>query len=143
MPLSITDAERTLNLLWEFKQYVDEEECAASLNAAISLLTGYCTEILPVITKNGVSSGSTVVELECGPDDRLGICLDVVMLPLCSYHLIMISLIKPASISDKSGLLKAGDQVLKINGHSLMGATLRRARYLPPYCGIPVINCML
>lgn len=131
MPLSVTDAERTLNLLWEIKQYVEDEECDTSLNAAISLLTGYCTEILPV-TRNGVSS---VVELECGPDERLGICLDVVTLPLCSYFLIMISLIKPASISDKSGLLKAGDQVLKINGHSLVGATLRRARYLSPYYG--------
>ena len=134
MPLSITDAERTLNLLWELKQYVEDEESDTSLNEAISLLTGYCTEILPVITKNGVNSGSAVVELECGPDERLGICLDSVALPLCSYSLIMISLIKPASVSDKSGLLKSGDQVLKINGHSLTGSTLRRARYLSPQC---------
>ena len=131
MPLSVTDAERTLNLLWEFKYYVEDEESDASLNAAISLLTGYCTEILPVTTRNGVSSGS-VVELECSPDERLGICLDSVSLPLCSYSCIMISLIKPASVSDQSGLLNAGDQVLKINGHSLTGCTLRRARYLPP-----------
>ena len=129
MPLSITDAERTLNLLWDFKQYVEDEESDTSLNSAISLLTGYCTEILPVITRNGVSSGSAaVVELECTPDEKLGICLDAVALPLCSYSVIMISLIKPASVSDKSGLLRAGDQVLKINGHSLMGSTLRRAR---------------
>ena len=128
MPLSITDAERTLNLLWEFKQYVEDEESDTSLNAAISLLTGYCTEIFPVITKNGVSSGSAIVELECTPDERLGICFDSVALPLRSYSVIMISLIKPASISDKSGLLKAGDQVLKINGHSLAGSSLRRAR---------------
>lgn len=134
MPLSITDAERTLNLLWEFKQYVEDEESDASLNAAISLLTGYCTEILPVIAKNGVDSRSAVVELECNLDERLGICLDEVTLPLCAYSLIMISLIKPASVSDKSGLLKAGDQVLKINGRSLSGATLRRARYLSPPC---------
>ena len=124
MPLSVTDAERTLNLLWEFKQYVEDEESDTSLNAAISLLTGYCTEILPVTTRNGVSSGS-VVELECGPDERLGICLDSVSHP---YSCIMISLIKPASVSEKSGLLNAGDQVLKINGHSLKGCTLRRAR---------------
>lgn len=130
MPLSITDAERTLNLLWEFKQHVEDEESDTSLNSAISLLTGYCTEILPVITKNGVNSRSAVVELECSPGEKLGICLDAVTLPLCSYSVIMISLIKPASVSDKSGLLKAGDQVLKINGHSLSGATLRRARYL-------------
>ena len=134
MPLSITDAERTLNLLWEFKQYAEDEESDTSLNAAISLLTGYCTEILPVITKNGVSSRSAIVELECAPDEKLGICLDSVALPLCSYSVIMVSLIKPASISDKSGLLRAGDQVLKINGHSLTGSTLRRARYLSPRC---------
>lgn len=138
MPLSITDAERTLNLLWEFKQYVEDEESDASLTAAISLLTGYCTEILPVITRNVGRSASTVVELECGPDERLGICLDAVTLSLCSYSLIMISLIKPASISDKSGLLNAGDQVLKINDHSLTGATLRRARFafkcIPLFC---------
>ena len=126
MPLSVTDAERTLNLLWEFKQYVEDEESDTSLNAAISLLTGYCTEILPVITKNGINSA--VVELECSPGEKLGICLDAVTAPLCSHSLIMINLIKPASVSDKSGLLKAGDQVIKINGHSLTGATLRRAR---------------
>lgn len=128
MPLSVTDADRTLNLLWEFKQYVEDEESDASLNAAVSLLTGYCTEILPVVTKNGVNARSSIVELECDPNERLGICLDAVKPPLCSYSLIMISLIKPASISDKSGLLNAGDQVLKINSHPLTGATLRRAR---------------
>lgn len=128
MPLSVTDAERTLNLFWEFKQYVEDEDSDASLNAAISLLTGYCTEILPVITKNEVNSGSSVVELECSPGEKLGICLDAVTPPFCYQSLIMISLIKPASVSDKSGLLKAGDQVIKINGRSLTGATLRRAR---------------
>ena len=130
MPLSITDAERTLNLLWEFKQYIEDEESDASLNAAISLLTGYCTEILPVITKNGSNLRSNVVELEISPDEKLGICLDAVIFPLCTHSLIMISLIKPASVADKSGLLKAGDQILKINSHSLTGATLRRARYI-------------
>ena len=128
MPLSVTDAERTLKLLWEFKQYAEDEDSDASLNAAISLLTGYCTEILPVITNNGVNSASAVVELECSPGEKLGICLDAVTPPLYTHSLIMISLIKPASVSDKSGLLKAGDQIVKINGHSLTGATLRRAR---------------
>ena len=79
--LLLHDVECTLNLLWEFKQYIEDEESDASLNVAISLLTGYCTKILPVITKNGSNLGSNVVELAVSPDEKLGICLDAVVLP--------------------------------------------------------------
>jgi len=137
MPLSIADAERTLSLLWEFKQYAEEEESDAALNTAISLLTGFCSEILPAVTRCGVGVQSTgvtrsnVVELECNPAERLGICLDVATPQYSTAYsqtFIMISLIKPGSVAHKSELLNAGDQVLKINGHALTWASLRRAR---------------
>jgi len=138
MPLSIADAERTLSLLWEFKQYVEEEESDIALNTAISLMTGFCSEILPAVSRcracsqsAGAASRSNVVELECNPAERLGICLDVATpqhSAAYSQTLIMISLVKPGSVAHKSGLLNAGDQVLKINGHSLTWASLRRAR---------------
>lgn len=160
MPLSVEEAKRSLNLLWEVKEAALEEgRDTSAVNRAISMLHSYVTEIQPStqlsvwdhyrwgaadglrMTHSNVFGPLRVVEIICSATEKLGIYLDSVSAFSKDVHSshgfppVVISLVKPLSTAERSGELAIGDQVLEINGHSLAQVSLQKARYVR--CCVP------
>ena len=148
MPLQKEDAERALQLFWEFVDASDGDDLQA-YKEAISGLQVYLTDVLPaslpclrVKGADGLiveiqphhGACSQTVDLYCSDGERLGLVLDKVNLNgrwwggSDQISPIMISLITPGSAAAKDGRLARGDQLLEIDGHPLSQCSLERAR---------------
>lgn len=142
MPIGRAQAERCLKLLWEFRSRAEDAEQRSSYENAISILHAYLTDILPAVwphlvakTKRGLveivqkdDAPTRHVELRCDAGQTLGVRLDC----LREYvgdgvSPILVSYVRPGSAAAKEGMLRRGDQVLAINEHSLVNASLSRA----------------
>lgn len=152
MPLGKKQAERSLELLWEFMNAAEDPEQRSAYEQAIQSLHVYLTDVLPAsqpCVRAKVKDGFVeiprkedepvkIVELVCGEEEALGVSLDSVNAvssagdwgtsPVLSP--IVVSLVKPSSVAARDGRLRRGDQVLEINGHSLAQVSLERARYV-------------
>ena len=147
MPLGRSEAERSLELLWEFRSKAEDPQQRSAYEQAISSLHAFLTDVLPASqpcirakVKNGVveiphkyDTPVEVVKLLCDPSNKLGLSLDSVNALVSGCDLssspIVISLVKHGSVASRDGTLRRGDQVLEINGHSLAHVSLERARY--------------
>ena len=154
MPLTVREAEKSLKLLWEvYQAAADDGRDTKAVSQAISVLTAYISEIRPKTQlsvwdyyKSGLVEEQKTFEssefgalrvvelLICTTTQKLGIYMDNVtsyskrVHSLNDFLPIVISLLKPGSIAEKSGELLIGDQVLEINGHSLAQVSLQKAR---------------
>ena len=142
MPIGRAQAERCLKLLWEFRSQAEDAEQRSSYENAISILHAYLTDILPAVwphlvakTKNGLveiaQKGDVPirhVELRCEAGQKLGVRLDCLKEYIGEgVSPILVSYVQPGSAAAKEGMLQKGDQVLEINDHSLVNASLNRA----------------
>lgn len=145
MPLHKREAERGLQLLWDFMSHAKNPQEQLAYEQAISGLHAYLTDILPAsqpCLQATMNDGGTVeirqdqdvavqiVDLYCFDYEKLGLVLDSVNVKNWSSGVspIIISLVSPGGAAFKDNQLKRGDQVLEINGHSLAQASLQRAR---------------
>ena len=148
MPLQKEDAERALQLFWEFFDASNTDDLQA-YKEAISGLQVYLTDVLPaslpclrVKGTDGLiveiqphhDARPQIVDLYCSDGERLGLVLDKVNINgrwwegSDQISPIMISLITPGSAAAKDGRLARGDQLLEIDGHPLSQCSLERAR---------------
>jgi len=145
MPVGRRDAERSLELLWEFRSKTDDPIQRLAYEQAIVSLHSFLTDVLPASqpcfrakVKDGFveirpteESPVQEVELLCSGDEKIGLCLDSVNgWGANELSPIVVSLVKPGSVAAKEETPKRGDQVLEINGHSLVHVSLDRARYV-------------
>ena len=147
MPLGRGDADRGLDLFWEFHREAESEEERAAYSEAIASLHSYLTDLLPASqpslrarSKEGFvdvtprhETPVTSVELYCGRGEKLGVsidCVSVGKLGNCSdVSPFVVSLVKPGSAADREGSLRRGDQLVEIDGRPLAHVSLERARY--------------
>lgn len=144
MPLNKKDAEKCLDLLWDYLPLSQAAEQRQAYSNAISSLHAYLTDVLPatqpcVRTRypDGVveifldqETSAQKVELVLSTGEKLGLVLDSVNVNGESNAAspIVISLLRPNSAAAKDGRLARGDQVLYVNEHSLAKVSLQRAR---------------
>ena len=147
MPIGRKDAERGLELLWEFRSRTDDPIQRSAYEQAIASLQAFLTDVLPasqpcIRTKvkdrflelhPTQEAPVQVFELKCVGNEKIGLCLDRVNgWGANEVSSIVISLVKPGSVAARDSTLKRGDQVIELNGHSLAQVSLERARYTPP-----------
>ena len=147
MPIGRKDAERGLELLWEFRNKTDDPIQRSAYEQAIASLHAFLTDVLPAsqpCVRAKVKDGFVelhptqeapvqVVELKCIEGEKIGLCLDRVNgWGVDEVSSIVIGLVKRGSVAARDSTLKRGDQVLEVNGHSLAQVSLDRARYTPP-----------
>lgn len=147
MPIGRKDAERGLELLWEFRSKTDDPIQRSAYEQAIASLHAFLTDVLPAsqpCIRTKVKDGFLelhptqeapvqVFELKCVGNEKIGLCLDRVNgWGANEVSSIVISLVKPGSVAARDSTLKRGDQVIELNGHSLAQVSLERARYTPP-----------
>ena len=147
MPIGRKDAERGLELLWEFRSKTDDPIQRSAYEQAIASLHAFLTDVLPAsqpCIRTKVKDGFLelhptqeapvqVFELKCVGNEKIGLCLDRVNgWGADEVSSIVISLVKPGSVAARDSTLKRGDQVIELNGHSLAQVSLERARYTPP-----------
>lgn len=147
MPIGRKDAERGLELLWEFRSKTDDPIQRSAYEQAIASLHAFLTDVLPAsqpCIRTKVKDGFLelhptqeapvqVFEFKCVGNEKIGLCLDRVNgWGADEVSSIVISLVKPGSVAARDSTLKRGDQVIELNGHSLAQVSLERARYTPP-----------
>lgn len=147
MPIGRKDAERGLELLWEFRSKTDDPIQRSAYEQAIASLHAFLSDVLPASqpcirakVKDGFlelhpaeEAPVQVFELKCVDNEKIGLCLDRVNgWGADEVSSIVISLVKPGSVAARDSTLKRGDQVIELNGHSLAQVSLERARYTPP-----------
>lgn len=151
MPLGRSDADRGLDLLWEFHREAEGEEERAAYAEAIASLHSYLTDLLPASqpllrarAKGGFVDVRPLYEapiqsviLHCDPGEKLGLSIDCVSVgklgnssDVSPY---VVSLVKPGSAADKEGSLHRGDQIVEVDGRPLAHVSLERARYVDWY----------
>lgn len=145
MPLGRKDADRGLDLLWEFHREAEDEGQRAAYAEAIASLHSYLTDLLPASqpalrakVKGGFvsvhprnESPLRCVHLNCGEGEKLGLHIDSVSVSDCDsgeVSPIVISLVKPGSAADKEGSLRRGDQLVEVDGRPLVHLSLERTR---------------
>ena len=154
MPLKKEDAERVLELLWEFgaaatagdeKDEVEEvKKDGEAFLQAISMLQAYLTDILPTTQPSlRVAVGNSavnipltsqakprLVKITCRGQQKLGVEIQRVEESTVAgnFHPFFISRIEDGSVAI-STRLRVGDIVLEINDRPLTDVTLDRARY--------------
>ena len=157
MPLNKIDAERILELLWEFGAAAtagvekdvggtakEKKADSEAFIQAISMLQSYLTNILPTTQPSvcvAVGSDSVeipltsqarsqLVKLSCKGQQKLGVELQRLDKPSVAsdFHPFFISRVEEDSLAKNSGALKSGDVVLEINGRPLADVTQERAR---------------
>ena len=146
MPIGRKDAERGLELLWEFRNKTNDPIQRSAYEQAIASLHAFLTDVLPAsqpCVRAKVKDGFVelhptqeapvqVVELKCIEGEKIGLCLDRVNgWGVDEVSSIVIGLVKRGSVAARDSTLKRGDQVLEVNGHSLAQVSLDRARYTP------------
>ena len=146
MPLGRKDADRGLELLWEFHNQAEDGEQRAAYAEAIASLHSYLTDLLPASRPSlrakvkegfleihpGDEAPVQQVRLYCGRGERLGLSIDSVSLSewgSSEVSPVVVSLVKPGSVADKDGSLRRGDQLVEVNGRPLAHVSLDRARY--------------
>ena len=147
MPIGRKDAERGLELLWEFRSKTDDPIQRSAYEQAIASLHAFLTDVLPAsqpCVRAKVKDGFVelhptqeapvqVVELKCVEGEKIGLFLDRVNgWGVDEVSSIVIGLVKRGSVAARDSTLKRGDQVLEVNGHSLAQVSLDRARSTPP-----------
>ena len=154
MPFDKQEAERALQLLWEFLGSADSDDLEQwnAYREVISGLHVYLTDVLPaslpclrargadgliVEIQQEPNARPQTIKLHCSGGEKLGIVLDKVNLNGTWWSggaandqisPIMVSLITPGSAAAKDGRLARGDQLLEIDGHPLSQCSLERAR---------------
>ena len=147
MPLVRKDADRGLELLWEFHNEAEDDGQRAAYVEAISSLHSYLTDLLPAgqpSLRAKVKGGFVelyphhetpvkCVQLNCGDGDKLGVFIDSVCVsesassgeisPFVVTHII------PGSAADREGSLRRGDQLVEVDSRPLTHVSLERARY--------------
>lgn len=156
MPLGRKDADRGLDLLWEFHDKAEDDEQRAAYADAIASIHSYLTDLLPATqpslrakVKRGyleiwprTEAPLRTVQLHCGDGERLGLSIDSVSVSewsSCKVSPVVVSLVKPGSVADKEGSLQRGDQLVEIDGRPLAQVSLERARQV--YIHVHVHNC--
>ena len=147
MPLGRSDADRGLDLLWEFHREAEGEEERAAYAEAISSLHSYLTDLLPASqpllrarAKEGFidvrpphETPVQSVVLHCDAGERLGLSIDCVSVSKwgnsSDVSPYVVSLLKPGSAADREGSLRRGDQLVEVDGRPLAHVSLERARY--------------
>ena len=144
MPLSRSNADRCIQLLWEYKCHAQDSEQLQAYGQAISSLHVYLTDVLPA-TLPCVRAQSDHGMMEIFPDqdarvqdvdlsmeegEKLGIVLDCIDVTgsVSTASPIVIALLRPHSVAARDGRLARGDQIVSINGHTLSQVSLQRAR---------------
>ena len=152
MPLKKEDAERVLELLWEFgavatagDEEKDEEKKKdkEAFLQAISMLQVYLTDILPTTQPSlRVAVGNSavnipltsqarpqLVKIACRGQQKLGVEIQKVEESTVAgnFHRFFVSRIEEGSAA--STRLRVGDIVMEINNRPLTDVTLDRARY--------------
>ena len=145
MPLGRKDADRGLELLWEFHGKAEDEQQRSAYVEAISSLHAYLTDLLPAsqpLLRAKVKDGlveirplnecpQQTVRLHCAKGEKLGLSIDSVSVRewvSSEVSPFVVSLVKPGSVADKDGTLRRGDQLLEVNGRPLLHVSLDRAR---------------
>lgn len=146
-----SDAERALQLLWEFLENTDEDDLdqQRAYKEVIGGLHSYLSDVLPASLPclrakgaNGLvieiqpepNARPQTIDIYCNSGEKLGIVLDRVNLNGRLWSAsdqispIMVSLITPGSAAAKDGRLARGDQILEIDGHPLSQCSVERAR---------------
>ena len=145
MPLGRKDADRGLELLWEFQEKTEDEQQRSAYVEAISSLHAYLTDLLPAsqpLLRAKAIDGFVEIRplnecphqtarLHCTKGEKLGISIDSVS--VCEWASsevspFVVSLVKPGSVADRDGTLRRGDQLLEVNGRPLLHVSLDRAR---------------
>lgn len=142
MPLGRKDADRGLDLLWEFHNHVEDDEQRAAYSEAIASLHSYLTDLLPasqpslraevkesfleIHPRREVSLRT--VQLHCGAGEKLGLSIDSVSPRECEVSPVVVSLVRPGSVAAKEGSLRRGDQLVEVDGRPLAHVSLERAR---------------
>ena len=147
MPLGRSDADRGLDLLWEFHREAEGEEERAAYAEAISSLHSYLTDLLPAsqpLLRARAKEGFVDVRpphetpvqsvvLHCDAGERLGLSIDCVSVSKwgnsSDVSPYVVSLLKPGSAADREGSLRRGDQLVEVDGRPLAHVSLERARY--------------
>lgn len=146
MPLGRKDADRGLDLLWEFHDKAENDEQRAAYADAISSIHSYLTDLLPATqpslrakVKKGyleirprLEAPLRTVQLHWGEGERMGLSIDSVSVSewnSCKVSPVVVSLVTPGSAADKEGSLQRGDQLVEIDGRPLAQVSLERARY--------------
>ncbi len=151
MPIGRKEAERSLELLWEFMGAAEDPQQRSAYEQAIQSFHVYLTDVLPAsqpCVRAKVKDGFVelprkedepvkLVEINCDEGATLGVSLDSVNVVSPSSDWggsqalspIVVSWVKPSSAAAREGTLHRGDQVLQINGQSLAQVSLDRARY--------------
>lgn len=145
MPISRSNANRCLQLLWECSSHAEAPEQSLAYKKAISSLHAYLTDILPVTlpcvhahTQRGElveiypdqDARVQVVDLSVDEGEKLGVVLDCTDVNATNTASpIVVALLRPHSVAARDGRLSRGDQVVSINGRSLSKVSLERARY--------------
>ena len=156
MPVDRQDAERALQLLWEFLESAENDDLDQE-NAYKEVISGlqiYLTDILPASLPCLRTKGPDgliieiqqepnvrpqTIDLHCSQGEQLGLVLDRVNIngrwwggasagSSDQISPIMVSLVTPSSAAAKDGRLARGDQLLEIDGHPLSQCSLERAR---------------
>ena len=145
MPLGRRDADRGLDLLWEFHNQAEDQQQRAAYSEAIASLHSYLTDVLPASQpslrakvndgfadvyppRDGAAAVKTV-QLQCGAGEKLGLSVDVVSGSLQGgVSPVVVSAVEPGSPADKGGSLQRGDQLLEVDGRPLAHVSLERAR---------------
>lgn len=145
MPLGRKDADRGLELLWEFHNQAESAEQRSAYAEAICSLHAYLTDLLPASqpslkakVKEGFveihprdESPVKVVQLFCNKGEKLGLSIDSVSVGEWGRSEVspfVVSLVKPGSVADKENSLRRGDQLVEVNGRPLAHVSLERAR---------------
>ena len=145
MPLSKRDAEKCLNLLWDYLPLSEAEDERRAYGSAISSLHAYLTDVLPAsqpcvrarypdgvveILLGDHAECERKVDLYLSEGEKLGLVLDRVDVfgEGDAASPIVISLLKPSGAAAKDGRLSRGDQILQVNGYSLAKVSLQRAQ---------------
>ena len=146
MPLGRSDADRGLDLLWEFHREAEGDEERAAYAEAIASLHSYLTDLLPASqpllrarAKEGFVDVRPLHEtpvqsvvLTCNEGEKLGLSIDCVSLSKwgnsSDVSPYVVSLVKPGSAADREGSLRRGDQLVEVDGRPLAHVSLERAR---------------
>ena len=143
MPISRSNADRCLQLLWEYGSHAQAPEQVQAYREVISSLHAYVTDVLPATlpcvraqAQHGVveifpdqDARVQDVDLSVDEGEKLGIVLDCIDVNGASTASpIAITLLRPNCVAARDGRLARGDQVVSINGHSLSQVSLQRAR---------------
>lgn len=129
MALNQNDVRRSVELLSDFCRATDDPQQRHAYAQAISILRMYMKDILPAykVVDRETATRAHVVEIDCSVSGGQGVSLNT--LTTAQYSPIVISALNPSLAAAKNRCLRRGDQVVAINNHSLVKASVERARY--------------